>query len=188
MNDITGDDPGLQSPYTEGMSVDSNATASGIDRGSGITGRSGDDRYNAKSWSTGARDADDYFTFTMDANDGYEIDFTSFTYTGQASSQGPQSFELRSSLDNYSSTIGSPTADGTTIDLSAAEFQDITGPVEFRLYGYDAGSNSGTFSVNDYKFEGEVNPVPEPQTLALLGIGTSLLLLNRRKMQLGNKA
>ena len=108
MNDIDGKNPSQDDPYTIGMSVDANATTTGIGRGSGITGRSGDDRYNAKSWSTSGWDADDYFTFTMDANDGYEIDFTSFTYTGQASSQGPTSFELRSSLDNYSSTIGSP--------------------------------------------------------------------------------
>lgn len=184
MNEITGNDPGLQNPYTTGLSVMTNITASGIGHGSGVTGNSGDDRYNAKSWSSNSLDTNDYFTFTIDANDGYQIDLTSFTYDSTTSGTGPASFELRSSLDSFTSAIGSPTANGTTtIDLSAAEFQNLTDPVEFRLYGYSASSSAGTFSVDSYEFDGNITatPNPEPQSLALIAVGASLMLWKQRR-------
>ncbi|HHE07806.1 MAG TPA: hypothetical protein ENL01_02710 [Chlorobaculum parvum] len=182
MNEITGDDPGLLNPYTTGLVEASGLSATGIGHGSGVTGNRGDDRYNAKNWSSNGLDTDDYFTFTIDANDGYQIDFTSFTYDSTTSGTGPTSFELRSSLDSFASTIGSPTANGTTtIDLSAAEFQNLTNPVEFRLYGYSASSNAGTFSVNRYEFDGNITATPEPQSLALIAVGTSLMLWMQRR-------
>jgi hypothetical protein len=56
-------------------------------------------------------------------------------------------------------------------------------PIEFRLYGYSAGATTGTYSVNDYSFDGTVNGVdaiPEPSTLALLGAGVLLMFGNQR--------
>ncbi|MBN1928890.1 MAG: PEP-CTERM sorting domain-containing protein [Chlorobiaceae bacterium] len=182
-NDITGDDPGLENPYTAGLYVAPNTTALGIGRGSGITGRSGDNRYSASSWSEGGLDTSDYFTFILDANDGYQMSLTSFSYTGQRSSTGPSAFAFRSSLDSFATDIGTPAATGATIDLSASSFQSLTGPVEFRLYGYSAGGSTGTFGVENYAFNGEVAAIPEPQTLSLLGVGALLLLLKRRRMR-----
>ena len=178
-NSITGTDPSLDDPYKTGKIDDSNITASGIGRGAGITGSTTSNRYSAKNWST-AFDATDYFTFTLDANDGYEINFENFVYTGTASGTGPKTFLLRSSLDGYTADIGSPTAAGTTIDLSASQFQNLTTPVEFRFYGYGSSGGGGTFSINDYTFNGMVNsvPVPEPGTLALLGVGSLLMFGN----------
>jgi hypothetical protein len=181
-NPITGDDPGLQNPYTASLYVASNSSASGIGQGSGISGKSGDDRYNASGWdTTGSLDANDYLTFALDANDGYRINFESFVYTGTASASGPTAFAFRSSLDGFSSDIGSPTANGTTIDLSGTSYQNLTDPIEFRLYGYSASSGSGTFSINDYTFNGTVEAVPEPNTLALVGVGSMLMLGNLRR-------
>lgn len=40
------------------------------------------------------------------------------------------------------------------IDLSASQFQNITSPITFRLYGWNASGASGTFSVNDFTFNG----------------------------------
>jgi hypothetical protein len=180
-NDIDGSIPADIVTYTAGKIDDPNITASGISRGSGLTASSGTDRFNSKSWSTGTIDTSDYYTFTLDANDGYELNFTSFDYTGAASASGPKAFELRSSLDGFTTNIGSPTASGTTIDLTAAEFQHITDPIEFRLYGYSATSGSGTFSINDYTFNGTVEAVPEPNTMALLGIGSLLMLASRHR-------
>ena len=181
-NPITGDDPGLQNPYTASLFVAPNITASGIGQGSGISGKSGDNRYNTTGWTTAATlEATDYVTFTLDANDGYEINFDSFVYTGTASASGPTAFALRSSLDGFTSNIGSPTATGTTIVLTASQFQNLTTPVEFRLYGYDADGGTGTFSINDYTFNGAVEAVPEPNTLALFGVGSLLMLASRHR-------
>jgi len=180
-NDITGTNPGLQNPYTTGITSDysDDITASGIGR-VGLTGKTADDRYNASGWSTGALDTGKYFTFTLDAKDGYAINFSSFEYRAQRSNTGPTSFAFRSSIDGFTTNIGSPTATGATIDLTAPQFQHLTNPIEFRLYGYDSGSGNGTFSVNDYTFNGTVEAVPEPGTLALVGVGSLLMLGHAR--------
>ncbi|AOS84234.1 hypothetical protein BIU88_08880 [Chlorobaculum limnaeum] len=177
-NPITGTNPGADNPYVTGLSGNANITASGIGRGAGITGNTGADRYNAKNWSL-PFDANDYFTFTLDAKDGYEINFTSFEYHAQRSTTGPTSFAFRSSIDGFATDIGTPTAAGTTIDLPGDKFYNLTDPIEFRLYGY--GSEGGTFSVNDYTFNGTVEAVPEPGTLALVGVGSLLMLASRHR-------
>ncbi len=180
-NSITGTDPSLGNPYATGISGNANITASGIGRGAGLGASSAADRYSARSWSTGTFDATDYFTFTLDANDGYEINFDNFVYTGTASGTGPTAFALRSSVDAFTADIGSPTATGTTISLTAPPFQHLTAPVEFRLYGYSATGGAGTFSINDYTFNGAVGAIPEPNTLALVGVGSLLMLGNLRR-------
>ncbi|NTV66708.1 MAG: PEP-CTERM sorting domain-containing protein [Chlorobaculum sp.] len=182
-NSITGTNPSADDPYVTGISSDPNITASGIGRSTGISAATASNRYSSRSWSTGAFDATDYFTFTLDANDGYEINFDDFFYTGTASASGPTAFAFRSSLDGFASDIGTPTATGATISLTAPQFQHLTTPIEFRLYGYTAGGGAGTFSINDYSFNGTVNGVdaiPEPSTLALLGAGALLMFGNQR--------
>lgn len=156
-NPITGTNPNLDNPYTAGQIVNSNITVSGIGRGSGITGTNANDRYNAYLWSTIGLDANDYFQFTLTPNASYEIDLTSFVYTGQASGTGPTNLALRSSIDSYATNIGTANVAGTTISLSAAAYQNLTTPITFRLYAW--GGSGGTYSVNDFKFNGTVTPI-----------------------------
>lgn len=163
-NPITDSNPSASNPYTNGQIVDSNITVSGIGRGSGISANSGSNRYNATSWTLGSSlDADDYFSWTLTPNAGFEIDFLSFEYTGQRSPTGPSSFVYRSSVDGFTSDIGSPTATGTTISLSGAEFQNISTAIEFRIYGFGGTNAAGTFSINDFAFNGTVS------AMAMLG-------------------
>lgn len=49
-NEITGPAPENFNPFTDGQFVDAHVVVSGIGRGSGIAGTSGQDRYNARSW------------------------------------------------------------------------------------------------------------------------------------------
>ena len=177
-NPITGTNPNLDNPYTTGQTVDPNITVSGIGRGSGISGASANDRYSASGWNTSipaTLDINDYFYFTLTPNAGYQIDFSSFTYTAQRSNSGPQNFSFRSSLDNFATDIGAPTATGTTIVLSATQFQNITAPITFRLYGYGATGGAGTFSVNDFQF---VAGVALPVTFGEIQVTQSAERLN----------
>ena len=155
-NPITGTNPNTDNPYITGQTVDANMTVSGIGRGAGINPRNADNRYNANGWDTGAFDSTAYFEFTLTPNSGYEIDFTSFTYTGQASGTGPTNIVIRSSLDTYTADIGTPSLAGSTIDLSAGTYQNITSAITFRIYAWGASSASGTFSINDFVFNGLV--------------------------------
>ena len=158
-NDINGNSivPVSGTPYTTGQVADANITVSGIGAGSGILGVSSDNIYNAQNWNTSALDANDYFEFTLTPNPGYEIDFTSFEYTGQATSNGPTTFAFRSSMDGYTADLGTPTASGAIIDLSAATFQNITTAITFRIYGWNSSGFAGTFSINDFTFNGYVS-------------------------------
>jgi trimeric autotransporter adhesin len=180
-NAITGSNPGASNPFTSGQIVDANLTVSGIGRSGGITTSSAIDRYSATGWNSTSFDGNDYFSWTLTPGSGFQLDLVSLVYSGQASGTGPTTFAFRSSLDSFSANIGAPSATGTTISLSNASFQNLTTPVEFRLYGWNASSATGTFSVNDFTFNGSVSAIPEPSTYAALFGVLSLGLAVARK-------
>ncbi|WP_297515184.1 hypothetical protein [Flavobacterium sp.] len=155
-NPITGTNPNTTNPYTTGQVIDPNITVSGIGRGSGIAGSNANNRYNASGFNSALLDSNDYFEFVLTPASSYRIDFVSFVYTGQASGTGPISYSFRSSIDGFSSDIGVATVAGTTISLAAAGFQNITTPITFRFYAWGASAAGGTFSINDFTFNGTV--------------------------------
>lgn len=170
-NDITAAQPSSSNPFTTGQVVAANIVVSGIEHGSGINPNNAANRYNFNSWTSASLDTNDYFSFTITPDSGYSVSFTNFIYTGQRSGSGPVSFAFRSSSDNFASNIGTPTATGTTIDLSS--FANLTTSITFRLFAWGANNASGTFSINDFAFNGsvaQVAAVPEPTSLLLAGI------------------
>jgi hypothetical protein len=188
-NPITGTNPSTSNPFTTGQTVATNLTATGIGRGTGITGSNANDRYAATGWNSAALTTTDYFTWTLTPAAGYQLDLVSFSYTGQASASGPTTFAFRSSIDSFTANIGTPTVSGTTITLSSSAFQGLTGPIEFRLYGWNASGATGTFSVNDFTFNGTLSAsaIPEPSTYAamagLLTLGAAAVRRHRRTKQ-----
>jgi trimeric autotransporter adhesin len=179
-NPITDANPSATNPYTTGGTLLTGVTSTGIGRGTGLTASSAQDRYSATAWTTSASvDVNDYFAISLTPGSGLKLNFTNFIYTSQRSSNGPNSFVFRSSLDSFTANIGTPTSTGTTIDLSGALFQDIATTIEFRLYGFSAVTTAGTFSVNDFTFNGAV--VPEPSTWVGGGLILGLAMLSQRK-------
>ncbi len=169
-NPITDPNPSTANPYTSGQTVDANITVTGIGFGTpGLAGNVGANRYNAKGWGVAALNLSDYFEFTITPNAGYDMDFVSFVYNGRASPTGPDSIAFRSSLDGYSSDIGTPTIGGTSIDLSSSTYQDILTSITFRIYCWGATSGLGTFSINDFTFNGTVSAYPCPSTVTYNG-------------------
>ncbi|TDX83004.1 InlB B-repeat-containing protein [Epilithonimonas xixisoli] len=164
-NEITGTNPNTSNPYTIGDTKNANIEVSGIGRGSGITGTNANNRYTANGWNTSAIDLTAYFEFTLTPNDNYRIDLSSFEYTGQASGTGPTSFAFRSSIDDYVSNIGIPSANGISINLTSTDYQNLTSPITFRIYGWGASALGGTFSINDFNFKGNVIAACTPPTI-----------------------
>lgn len=163
-NPITGTNPSTANPYIDGQTVAANITVSGIGRGSGISANNANDRYNASGWNSTSLDANDYFEFTLTPNPGLKINFSGFAYTSQASGTGPVSFAIRSSLDSFTSDLGTPSAAGATISLSAPMFQNVTAAITFRVYGWGASAAGGTFSINDFAFNGTaLSTVKKPE-------------------------
>jgi hypothetical protein len=157
-NPITGTNPNTSNPYTTGQTVNSNITVTtGIGRGIGIAGSNANNRYNADGWTTAASvDLNDYIEFGLTPNLGCFIDFSELLYTSQASGNGPTVFAVRSSVDGFTSNIATPTSSGGTVSLTAASFDNIASAITYRIYGYSAVLTTGTFSVNDFDFKGNV--------------------------------
>ena len=159
-NPINGASPNSANPFVAENVKAAGITVSGIGRGTGLTGRTVVNAYSASSWTTSInRSTSDYYYFTLTPSSCSSISFTSFQYNSTVSANGPRLFELRSSLDNYGSAIGTATGTGTTISLSAANFQNVSQSITFRLYGWNSISSgsSGLFSILDFSFNGTVN-------------------------------
>jgi hypothetical protein len=160
-NAITGTNPNLDNPYTAGQLLNDSVTFLGIGRSSGIIGNAANDRYNAREWVSDELDTDKYFSFIIEPEPNYHIEFESFEYSGQRSDvEGPREVSFRSSHDGFSNNLWTATIEGTTIDasidLSGEDFQGITGTIEFRIYAWGATDETGTFSINSFSFKGYV--------------------------------
>jgi hypothetical protein len=162
-NGINDPNPSTANPFNGGDVLDPNLTATGVGRGSGITANAGSNRYNAANWSLTSPDASDYFTWTITPAAGYRIDFTSLGGMWQRSSTGPKNYILESSHDNFATPIasdaitGSGSASAYSIGLSS--LQDVDSAIEFRLLAYGGTGASGTFSINDFEFDGVVEQI-----------------------------
>ncbi len=157
------------SPYTAGQTINPNITVSGISRGSGITGTAALNRYSANGWTTAASlDVNDYFEFTLTPNSGFQINFSTFIFSGQASGGAPI-HSLRSSVDGFASDIAILPTTGSILSLSAPAFQNVTGAISFRFYTYGFDAATRTFSINDFTFNGTVTAsCASPTTQATL--------------------
>lgn len=165
-NLITGSDPNQNNPYTQGDLVSAGIRVSGIGRGSGITGVNANDRYNASGWNSSSLNTNDYFEWTITPDACRSVSFTNFVYTSTRSNSAIGQFSLRSSLDGYSSNIGTATFSGTTISLTAAAYQNLTAPVTFRFYAWGTTNSGHQFSINDFSFRGTVGTVTTPPPTA----------------------
>ncbi|WJS95577.1 T9SS sorting signal type C domain-containing protein [Flavobacterium johnsoniae] len=158
-NAITTNNPNLSNPYTTNDVKHANITVSGIGRGDGINGVNANGVYTANNWTqsnlANSMNANDYFEFTLTPNSSSVINLTSFQYVGVAGggSNPVDNFAVRSSIDNYGSTLG--TGASGTITLGTA-FQNIGGPVTFRIYAWGASNNGRTYGIDSFQFNGTV--------------------------------
>lgn len=181
-NPITGTNPNTSNPFTTGQTLLTGVTSTGIERGAGIVGNNSNDRYNATTWNVASAElaisGNRYFSISLGPTSGNNINFTNFVFSSQASGTGPSTIFVRSSIDSFATDLGSPTAAGGTISLAGASFQNVSTATEFRVYGFGASTSLGTFSINDFTFNGSV--IPEPSAALLGGIGLIALLRRRR--------
>jgi hypothetical protein len=66
-----------------------------------------------------------------------------------------------------------------SINLSAAAFQELTSPIEFRLSISTPGTGQ-SLEFDNVTLNGAVTPVPEPAALALAGAAAAGWLVRRR--------
>lgn len=139
-------------PSTTGANI----TASSVAQGPAITGGgqfSGSDYFGQDGWpATTTIDPNAYMTFTVSPNSGYYLVLNTVTLNlrhstlGTSAGSGPQNWILSSSVDGYSSVLGSGTLSTAyqsfVVNLPAG-FPGTMNAVTFRLYGYNELMTSG---------------------------------------------
>ena len=178
-NEIDGTNPSSSNPFTSGDVKDSNITVSGIGR-TGLTANSNNGAYNVKGFPTDTSiNTDSYLSFELTPNSGYLINFTSFEFSRERSNEGPKTWALRSSVDNFTTDIASftPGTSGSleTISLSSNAFKNLTSTVKFRIYGWNANTGNGTGRISDFKFSGSVVEAPKAPLVNSLLTDTSVI-------------
>jgi len=186
-------DPGLIAGDFSGASVLQANYASGFARvvSDRIPGPSGVPGTPADALSAGT-----YFSFQVAPQSGQTLNLTSLDFSGAlygAGSAGSYTatFFVRSSLDNYGTTVGnpfsvsyqlnsSPSFTNTSINLTDLSFQNLSGPITFRIYLYDSGiaATNRYVGLDNVVLNGVV--IPEPTIGLLLGTGLALIWLRRR--------
>jgi len=133
-------------------------------RGSGVSPSAASMAFGSNGWNTTAAiDLSDYVTFTLAPAASHTLTLQSLKFDLQRSGSGPDSWAVRSSLDNYATDVTTgalATASSFvsfTVPLGAA-FANLTTPVTFRIYGYHAGGGAGTLRQDNVSVAGTVGP------------------------------
>lgn len=128
---------------------------------------SGGGYFSASNWGSPSPGTN-YFEFTLTPAAGYGFTVESVAFAYRATSSGPTSFAVRSSIDNFGSDLanGTFTADSSwysteSLPLELAPQDEAT---TFRLYASGASSNLGTLRIDDLALAGNVSAIPEPST------------------------
>ena len=126
------------------------------------------------------------WTINLTADDTFSYLIFGVTMGQFKSKSGFFNTELRSSLDNYSASLGDQVGVGVANTYEVSLEPPLTGSVTFRLYAYNVpvSEPAGYLFDGGITFlDGVVAPVPEPSTLALSVMGGlgGLLLFRRRK-------
>ena len=96
-----------------------------------------------------------FFHFAVGPELGYTLNLSSLAFDAtRGGASTPRGWAIRSSLDGYSTTIATgevptqnPTLTNFNVPLPAA-FQNVTSPVDFRIYGYAPSTGVGMFYDN----------------------------------------
>ncbi len=135
---------------------------------------------NGSDSFAGSLNAAEYYQVTITVNEGFKLDLNSITFTIQRSGTGIRQYSIRSSLDSYAQNLPASISpsnatlsvvsgnifqitdvtttaqNGSTITLGS-QFDEITGSVTFRFYGFNAEASGGSFSIDNVTFSGTVS-------------------------------
>jgi hypothetical protein len=132
----------------------------------------------ATAVSTGA-----FATFTI--TPGAEMGLTDLQFDAmRGGGATPRGYVVRSSADNFATDLATadlltarPTYTHVTVPLTGAAFQDLTSPIEFRLYVY-APASGNSVDWDNITLNGTI--APEPVGLSILGLAGVLAWRRRR--------
>ena len=108
---------------------------------------------NVPGWTTSSTiDLNDYWEVTIEPRPGRMMTVTAFSFD-ESTDAGPLAFAVRSSLDDFATDLFNGTIPSTgEFDLFRThssplgnEFENLDGPLTFRIYGFNSETRSGSF-------------------------------------------
>ena len=139
-------------------------------------------RYANSDAPTGTLDTNKYVQVTLTPSTGYTLTINSLTFRVQRSGTGPRDMAVRSSADNYTANLPATINPANTAlsiiptnvihyvnDISTGQngatitptnITDVSSPVTFRFYFFNAEVTTGTFSVDDVVINGTTKSIP----------------------------
>jgi DNA/RNA endonuclease YhcR with UshA esterase domain len=130
-------------------------------RGSALTGTAGGGYLTSNNWPT-TFNANAYHSVSGRPDANFNLNLTAIALTVRHSGSGPGTFEIRSSLDNYTSVLKTITVPSATVAdvrdslVLGAAFSGLTSKVEFRVFGYNATATTGTGRLDKVKLYGTI--------------------------------
>jgi len=125
-------------------------------RGLGVAFVTTANAYNSNGWTLAGTEADaiaanDFVAASFVVGAGFNANITDLVANLQRSNTGPQMVFVRSSVDAFATTLASG-APPTALAPVTFDIPDITGAagtIEFRFYGFGAGTTGGTLRFQD---------------------------------------
>ena len=140
-------------------------------------------QFSSNGWDDGGQ-----VEFSLTVNANYQIANAALNMTSvQGSNTGPRNTSWYlgaaavgtvltrtvSTTTSWNSSLGTIAAGaGQTLSIRATDSVSVTGGTP---------ASAGSFRINDLSFNGDIQAVPEPATMSLLGLGALAMVL-RRKM------
>lgn len=124
---------------------------------------------NLQNWTDPACPGNEYIEIKVSpANSSVTMVFATLSFYYSRSAAGPKSIKVKSSLDNYSTTIYSSSITATAVPYQLASisltsvnsaFASQTQPVSFRIYGCDRDAINGTMRLDEITINATALPI-----------------------------
>jgi len=186
-------------PYTMYSTFSAEHVTGTMTLGSGVNESTAADQYgfkissaNEQTTLAGAIAENHYLQFSIQVDSGYQLNLESIFINGEATSTGCSNMVLMSSIDGIEDGRQIQTffpaqtgLQNTTTDLVGSQYQNLTGTVDFRLYGWDSTSGNGVTRIfdgsgDDLIISGTIVAIPEPAVITFILCTSTGLLIFRR--------